>query len=255
MLGAVRDVAATFRGHLQSLEPAAIADTDKRTGLVFRNAIEVFRDGSVAAAFGLPPAPGGSWPMDGGVVADAASVNAAYLIQTIQTALDPSRTQPSISQHRFIHLQRAAHYGALTITGILNGADDWDSDDRIQTLVNNSYGWEKAMEALLPLINVVRVWKDPHYRHGLSACERAMISPHPSGEVDLKDAKLDPMAEQRSVESEYYRGYSTRTAYFEICCSTGDLCPTITRDYCGTNLGFACSSTGDNLTCINCEVA
>jgi len=252
LLGAVRDTAATLRGYLQSLEAGAVADAENRTGPVFRNAIEVFRDGAVAAAFGLPAAPGGMWPLDGGVTGDATSSNGAHLIQVIQTALDPLHTRPSMSQYRFIHLQRAARYGAMTISGVLDGVDDLDSGEQIQSLVYNLYGWEKALEALFPLIDVVRVWKDPRYRHGLSACERAMISPHPSGEVDLKDAKLDPMAAQQSIESKF-RVFSTRT-YLEICCSTGDLCPTITRDYCGTSSGFTCSSTGDNLTCINCEV-
>ena len=250
---AVRDAAATLRGHLQSVEPAAVANAADRTEPVFRNAIEVICDPTVAAAFGQLAAPEGTWPMDAGVKADAASSDGARLIEAIQTVLDPLRTRPRMSQHRFVHLQRAAYYGALTISAVLDEAEDWHNGERIQSIVNCSYSWEKAVEALLPSIDVVRVWKDRQYRHGLSACERAIISPHPSGVIDLNDAKLDPAAAQRGAVSEVVRGYSTRT-YWEICCSTGDVsCITKTRDYCGTNMGFTCVSTGDNLTCFNCD--
>jgi mersacidin/lichenicidin family type 2 lantibiotic len=39
-------------------------------------------------------------------------------------------------------------------------------------------------------IDVVRAWKDPSYRHGLTAEEIARVPSHPAGLVDLSDEEL-----------------------------------------------------------------
>jgi mersacidin/lichenicidin family type 2 lantibiotic len=162
---------------------------------VFQSAIEVFRNEAMAGVFGLPAAPGGNWPLDGALQADAASSDGAYLIEEMYRALVvPFNNGPTMTQHRFILLQRVAHYGAMTIAAVLDEAAGWDSADRVQALVRNAYGWEKALQALASEIDVVRAWKDPHYRQNLSPCEQEMMAPHPSGEVDLKDTKLNPSA-------------------------------------------------------------
>jgi mersacidin/lichenicidin family type 2 lantibiotic len=255
LLGPVRDAVSAFRANLKALDGRAISEADRETGPVFRNAIEVLRNEAVAFAFGLPAAPGGTWPMDGALEADETSSNGGYLIEVIQQTLEPFTTQPAMTQNRFIHLQRVAHYGAMTISAVLDDTDAWDKDERIRSLVGNAYSWEKASQALLPTVDVVRAWKDPRYRQALSMGERAMIASHPSGEVNLKDAQLDPRAARSRIESGYRR-LSTQT-YLEICCSTGDLdCLTQTRYYSGCNftgIGFTCVSTGDNLTCTNCD--
>ncbi|MFL6211716.1 MAG: mersacidin/lichenicidin family type 2 lantibiotic [Pyrinomonadaceae bacterium] len=39
--------------------------------------------------------------------------------------------------------------------------------------------------------DVIRAWKDPHYRDGLSAAELALLPENPAGRVELSDADLD----------------------------------------------------------------
>ena len=39
-------------------------------------------------------------------------------------------------------------------------------------------------------IDVVRAWKDPEYREGLSEAERAALPANPAGLMDLADAEL-----------------------------------------------------------------
>jgi mersacidin/lichenicidin family type 2 lantibiotic len=39
--------------------------------------------------------------------------------------------------------------------------------------------------------DVIRAWKDPEYRLGLSEAERALLPAHPAGLITLTDAELD----------------------------------------------------------------
>ncbi|MGB7926382.1 MAG: hypothetical protein WCF57_24285, partial [Pyrinomonadaceae bacterium] len=144
LLDEVRNAAVTFRGYLKSIEGRAVSGANRETGPVFHSAIEVFRNKAVAGVFGLPPVQSGNWPLDGALKADATSLDGAYLIEEIQRALNLVYIRPAMTQHRFIHLQRVAHYGAITIAGVLDEAAGWDSDDRVHALVRNAYGWEKG---------------------------------------------------------------------------------------------------------------
>ena len=147
------------------------------------------------------------------------------------TGLNIFSLRPPLTQHRFILLQRVAHYGAMTIVGVLEDADKWDSANRLQALAGNAYAWEKALRVYFD-IDVIRAWKDPQYRENLSPCEKGLVPPHPSGEVDLKDIQLDASSARAVV------GFSTWTLY-GICCCTGDLCPA------GTNTDYKCCRTSD----------
>ena len=40
-------------------------------------------------------------------------------------------------------------------------------------------------------LDVIRAWKDPEYRLGLSEAERALVPAHPAGLITLTDAELD----------------------------------------------------------------
>jgi mersacidin/lichenicidin family type 2 lantibiotic len=42
----------------------------------------------------------------------------------------------------------------------------------------------------MPHRNVVRAWKDPEYRRGLSAAEQGQLPDNPAGAVELTDAEL-----------------------------------------------------------------
>lgn len=230
----VRDAAAALRGYLKSLEGRGVSDADRETGGVFRKAVEVLRNEAVAGVFGLPAAPGGSWPLDGALSAEAAAADGAYLLEEIQRALDLSFIRPPLTQQRFVVLQRVAHYGALTIAGALDGGDGWDSLDQGHALVRNAYGWDKALQALLSGIDVVRAWKDPQYRQSLSPSEMGMMAAHPAGEVDLKGTELDRSAAQVARGG---LGFSTMTLG-SICCCTGAL-----PCQAGTNTDYRCCRT------------
>lgn len=39
-------------------------------------------------------------------------------------------------------------------------------------------------------IDVIRAWKDPEYRLGLSEAERALLPEHPAGLIELEDGEL-----------------------------------------------------------------
>lgn len=142
----VRDAAVVFRGYLKAIEGRVVSSADSETGSVLRSAIEVLRNTEVAGLFGLPPAPGGNWPLDGAVEADVAFADGAFLTEEIQRSLGLRCT---ISQHQFILLQRVAYYGALTIAGVLADAADWDRTDWVRALVRNAYGWETALQSPL----------------------------------------------------------------------------------------------------------
>jgi len=147
----VRDTAVAFRDYLKAMEePASRADSE--TGSVFRSAVEVFQNKAVANAFGLPPAPSGTWPLGGAREADGAAADGAFLIEEIQRVLDSSSVRPPISQHLFSLLQRVAHYGGLTIASVLEDPAQWKKDDWVLALVSNAYGWQKAMQSLLSYI-------------------------------------------------------------------------------------------------------
>lgn len=233
LLDGVRDAAFALRSYIKGIEGRVVSVANSETGSVFRSAIEVLRNEAVARVFGLAPVPSANWPFDG--AADAASSDAAYLIEEIQRALTSIQPAMILKQQRFILLQRAAHYGAMTITGVLDEVAGWESADRGHALVRHAYSWEKALQGLLSKIDVVRAWKDPQYRRILSPCEKEMMAPHPAGEVDLKDTQLNPAVAQARIAEQ---GFSTMT-YFAICCCTGDLpCPepggpdTIVFNYC-----------------------
>jgi hypothetical protein len=140
----VREAAASFRGHLKSVEGRALSATDRDTGAAFRNAIEVFRSKEVANAFGLPPAPGGNWPVGPLSEADTASEDAAYLIEEIQRSLVLSA---AVTAQQILLLQRVAHYGGLTIAGVMEDAATRKNADWIGTLVRNAYGWGNALQS------------------------------------------------------------------------------------------------------------
>ena len=148
----VRDAAVGFRGYLKMIEGRVVAGADRETGPVFRSAIEVFRNEAVAGLFGLPPAPGGNWPLDGALGADVASADGAFLIEEIQRVLGLFYIRPTITQHLFVLLQRIAYYGARTIAGVSEDAADWNGSDWFHNLVRNAYGWETALQSALSYI-------------------------------------------------------------------------------------------------------
>ncbi len=143
----VRHTAVAFRGYLKGLGGQAILSANREANSVFRSAIEVLRSEAVAGAFGLKPVSGKNWLLNWAAEADAASSDGAFLIEEIQGTLGLFSFRPILTQHQFILMQRVAHYGALTITGVLDDAADWNSAEWVHTLVRNVYGWEIALQS------------------------------------------------------------------------------------------------------------
>jgi mersacidin/lichenicidin family type 2 lantibiotic len=58
--------------------------------------------------------------------------------------------------------------------------------------------------------NIIRAWKDEEYRLSLSDAERAMLPPHPAGEIELTDAEMGTIVGGAHAD--------TFTVNGEICC-------------------------------------
>jgi mersacidin/lichenicidin family type 2 lantibiotic len=65
--------------------------------------------------------------------------------------------------------------------------------------------------------DVIRAWKDPVYRAGLTAAQRAQIPTHPAGLVDLSDDEL-----KMATGGQIITTFRTCTEYtifnYQACC-------------------------------------
>lgn len=222
----VRDAIASFRAYLAGLQGAVVDEMERRTATVFNSATEILRSEVVARVFGFEGRPEGHVG-----IADPA------LIAEIQRNLGLLHLRPALGPHRLVLLQQAGKHGAAAIAAVLDQGSD--SEERIDTLIANAYAWEKAIQALVLTSDPIRAWKDPAYRARLTPCEREKMA-HPSGEIDLKSAPLDP------VRIGLGGGWGEQCTWvFAVCCSTvgGDPCTLASQgsDYCcPTNVGFTC---------------
>ncbi|MEZ5863369.1 MAG: hypothetical protein R3D25_04595 [Geminicoccaceae bacterium] len=170
--------------------------------------------------------------MDGGIVARALLGGPK---REVGGSPAPRALRISMPQNKFILLQQAAWYGALTMSGAM--ADSYEKSD-LRDLIGNAYKWTKALQRLVP--DVARAWKDPNYRMRLTDVEWGMVEPHPSGEVNL----------QASGGRAGGFFYSTATIWFEVCCCTGDLpCPASSN--CEISPGPSCINCG-SLAVVKC---
>ena len=110
------DAAVTLKSYLNTLQGRSVTLGHAQTGAIFQAAVGVLSDQEVARVFGLPPAPGGDWPLAGTYDGDG-----AYLIEEITRVLHPT-TAGLMSQRQFIVMQRIAYYGSQTIDWILGEA-------------------------------------------------------------------------------------------------------------------------------------
>lgn len=133
-----RDSVIALRAHLSTLDGQAVDLGLRQTRAIFERARSVFADPQVAATFGLPPAPKGDWPLAGVYDGDG-----AYLVEEVSQLLRPESRNPS-PERRFVVRQRVATYGRATLIGVADDSHDWDSDDRIDSLIANAYSWMAA---------------------------------------------------------------------------------------------------------------
>src|SRR4051794_6443615 len=55
-------------------------------------------------------------------------------------------------------------------------------------------------------LDVIRAWKDPEYRMGLSATDRALLPAHPAGLIEMSDAQLGDVTGGSALIMALYSG-------------------------------------------------
>jgi mersacidin/lichenicidin family type 2 lantibiotic len=213
--------AATFaRATVQPLEGAALSAVANMHSALLRRAVGAVS--CVSAAFGVAVPTEGAWPQ--GMYSPQFDYLCENISQTLH--LDPPLRQTTMSS-----LQRAAHYGAATVNGVLNPSLADAGDEVLSDVIHAATSWAAALAELLSRIDIARAWKDPAYRARLHALEKDIVPPHPSGEITLEGTIRTQSARLPSISV----GFSTETVAGEICCSTGDLVCGADTDICNTN--------------------
>jgi mersacidin/lichenicidin family type 2 lantibiotic len=69
--------------------------------------------------------------------------------------------------------------------------------------------------------NIIKAWKDPAYRNGLSEAERATLPPNPAGAIEISDVDLGKVAGGRINLSQFG---VCRTQNCSLVCTNN--CPT-----------------------------
>ncbi len=231
----LRDAAGAFRAYLKGIEGQVVSTADRQTSPLFRSAVEVLRSKEVAGLFGLPPAPSGNWPLEGVLGADAAPADGAFLLEEIQRALVLRST---LTQHHFNLLQRVAHYGGLTIAGVLGDAREWNSANWVHALVRDAYGWKTALQS--PLF-----YADD---------EEKNLQPRVVSKMPLDDQELKSLPTEENVRTLAMVGggggvglnNTCNTGVTRICDNPGHM-PSTKMQSCHTGVTFYCE-TGPTCT-------
>lgn len=137
-----RDCVITLRAHLSSLSGTSVSVGHRQTMAIFQRARSVFQNPKIAAAFGLPPAPAGEWPLG-----ESYSGDGAALVEEVSRLLRPDSMNPMPGQ-RLLVRQRVANYGFASLSGVADDSPGWDSDDRIDALIAHAYSWHAAIGEL-----------------------------------------------------------------------------------------------------------
>ncbi len=215
--GALREAASELRAQLEPLEGRALTMTCETTRPIFDRAVTVFQDPAVAGAFGLPPAPTDGWPAGGNFSGPAArlvaemtrSLRNVACVAGVYSRLGANRAERplmplltvALPQDKVLALQRAAYFGSLTLSRVLDGDDT--ASVEVADFASN---WAGALQRLVP--DVSRAWKDLDYRSRLSDLEWGLV-PNPAGDAA-------PLMQSAG-------GAQTYTLHGEICCCSGDL--------------------------------
>lgn len=228
------DAAALARATVQPLEGAALSAVANTHSALLKRAVVAVSSECVSAAFAVTRPTEGDWPH--GMYSPQFGYLCENLSQTLH--LDPPLLQITMSR-----LQRAAHYGAATVNGVLNPSLADAGDEVLSDVIHAATSWAAALAELLSRIDIARAWKDPAYRARLHALEKDIVPPHPSGEITVEGTIRTQSARFPSISV----GFSTETVAGEICCSTGDLVCGAGSDSCDggsddcptlTNLGI-----------------
>jgi mersacidin/lichenicidin family type 2 lantibiotic len=163
-----------------------------------------------------------NWPLG-----NTLSGEGALLVEELSRQLQPQYAQ-GISRYNFLAAQRVAHYGAQSIRQILSDTGQ-PGEVRQDTneLIDSIYNWSVALQDLIP--NVVRAWRDPDYRRGLSIKQQELLPDHPAGDIEFPKGELTvarggPRAALRRRDDQTDQTY---TVWGEVCCCNSmDLCDT-----------------------------
>jgi mersacidin/lichenicidin family type 2 lantibiotic len=221
------EAAELLRASTQPLEGAGLSAIERVNSTMLARAVTILSSSSVSEAFGVAEVPSGDWPQGG-----MFSPQLGYLCESVSQTFNLDRPvfQPKLSV-----LQRAAHHGAATISGILDASLTEADADRVSDVMYSASAWAAALGNLLSSISIPRAWSEPAYRRGLHCLERDIMPPHPSGEIDLEGTirTASPGFPSAVPVSQAFRAM-TFTVDIEVCCSTGDFCcgPTGTNGQC-----------------------
>jgi mersacidin/lichenicidin family type 2 lantibiotic len=214
--------AALLRASVQPLEGTVSFAVERTNSGILKRAMSVLSSSSVSTAFGVAEVPSGDWP-SGGIF----SPQLAYLCESVSQSLALKKpiVQPTLSI-----LQRAAHHGADTISGVLDPSFTDAASGRVPDVMQSASAWATALHELLLRIDMSRAWREPEYRGCLHCLEKDIMPPHPSGEINLEGTVKTESPRLSSAGL----GLSTETVEHEVCCCTGDLgCAPNTNGDCG----------------------
>jgi mersacidin/lichenicidin family type 2 lantibiotic len=216
------EAAALVRASVRPLEGTALSAVERTNAGMLTRAMTVLSSKPVSGAFGIAELPGGDWP-DGGMF----SPQLGYLCESVSQTL---ALHKPISQPMLSRLQRAAHYGATTIAGVLDSALGEADGDRFADVMHAASGWAAALGEVSRGIDTKRAWTEPAYRHSLTPLEKDVTPPHPSGEIEVEGTIRTASPTFRHAGL----GFSTESVNGEYCCCTGDLS-------CAPNTNGVCS--------------
>jgi hypothetical protein len=156
LLQAFLDEGVTLQSYLRPIDDGnnVVNIGNAQTKAIFEEAVRVLRDKTVAGRFGRPPAIPETWPLGGFL-----DGNGSLLIQEIGKVLIQGIMPPAalmlVSQNKFDVMQRIANYGAITITGVLEGSfpanpsePPASQKERFEPLIGAAYSWKTALDNL-----------------------------------------------------------------------------------------------------------
>jgi mersacidin/lichenicidin family type 2 lantibiotic len=204
----IEDELVTLRAYLKTIDEPSVHISERQIRTIFEKAVTVLRSPEIARVIGLRPITEKGWPLEG-----VFSSIGAKLVEEISRKFS-NRPETVLPLDKFLNIQRAAYYGKLTISGVLDTGEILDNSDNTDKIIGHAYRWTKALYNLVPMNTdiTIRTWKDPAFRRSLTTIERSILPEHPSGQIDLSKTELPSTKEGGEVfQSETNGG---------ICCST-----------------------------------
>ena len=230
----IEDELVTLSAYLKTIDEPSVHTSQRQIRTIFEKAVTVLRSPEIARVMGLHPITENGWPLEGEF-----SSSGAKLVEEISRKLS-NMSESVLPLDKFLNIQRAAYYGKLAISGVLDMGEISDNSDNTDKIIEHAYRWTKALYNLVPVNTdmIIRTWKDPAFRRSLTTIEKSILPEHPSGEIDLSKTEL-PSTLEGGLQMQ------SATAAGEICCSTVDIvyCPVAVTENCTWKNGKWCTVT------------